>query len=136
MNIKSVLLRETDPANFFNDCDIKRAVVPIYVSPILPSNSAFGTNAATESTTTTSTAPDFIKVSAISNACSPESGCEIIKFATSTPNFLAYDGSKAFSASIYAHVPPFFCASATACKANVVLPEDSGPYISTILPRG
>ncbi len=31
------------------------------------------------------------------------------------------------SASINAATPPFFCASAIACKATVVLPEDSGP---------
>ena len=41
---------------------------------ISPSNSALGTNAATLSTTNTSTAPDFTKVSAISSACSPASG--------------------------------------------------------------
>ena len=35
-----------------------------------------------------------------------------------------------------AAIPPFFCASATVCSATVVLPEDSGPYISTILPFG
>ena len=33
-----------------------------------------------------------------------------------------------------AHIPPFFCASAIICVAIVVLPEDSGPYISTTLP--
>ena len=35
-----------------------------------------------------------------------------------------------------AAIPPFFCASATEWSATVVLPEDSGPYISTILPLG
>ena len=33
-------------------------------------------------------------------------------------------------------MPPDFCDSATTCKANVVFPELSGPYISTILPFG
>jgi predicted ATP-dependent serine protease len=33
-------------------------------------------------------------------------------------------------------LPPVFCASATTCNARVVLPELSGPYISTILPLG
>src|SRR3982075_3470834 len=35
-----------------------------------------------------------------------------------------------------AQMPPFFWASATVCSASVVLPEDSGPYISTTRPRG
>ena len=35
-----------------------------------------------------------------------------------------------------AATPPAFCASATTCKATVVLPEDSGPYTSIILPLG
>src|SRR5712692_11956654 len=35
-----------------------------------------------------------------------------------------------------AAVPPTFCASAITCKARVVLPEDSGPKISTTRPRG
>ena len=44
--------------------------------------------------------------------------------------------SKAYSASIKAAIPPNFCASAIHCKHNVVFPDDSGPYISIILPRG
>src|SRR5262249_41293751 len=35
-----------------------------------------------------------------------------------------------------AQMPPFFCASATVWSASVVLPEDSGPKISTTRPRG
>ncbi len=35
-----------------------------------------------------------------------------------------------------AAIPPFFCASAIICNATVVLPEDSGPNISMILPFG
>src|ERR1044072_2188735 len=35
-----------------------------------------------------------------------------------------------------AQMPPFFWASAIVCIATVVLPEDSGPYISMILPLG
>jgi hypothetical protein len=38
---------------------------------------ACGVSAATESTTSTSTAPERTSVSAISSACSPVSGCEI-----------------------------------------------------------
>src|ERR1019366_3378628 len=33
-------------------------------------------------------------------------------------------------------MPPAFCASAITCKAMVVLPEDSGPKISTTRQRG
>jgi hypothetical protein len=33
-------------------------------------------------------------------------------------------------------MPPVFCASAMTCSAMVVLPEDSGPKISTTRPRG
>ena len=32
--------------------------------------------------------------------------------------------------------PPRFWASATMCRARVVLPEDSGPYISMMRPLG
>ena len=52
-----------------------------------PSISAFGTNAATESTTITSSAPLLTNASVISKACSPVSGCDTIKLSMSTPNF-------------------------------------------------
>ena len=35
-----------------------------------------------------------------------------------------------------AAAPPAFCACAITCSASVVLPEDSGPKISTTRPRG
>ena len=35
-----------------------------------------------------------------------------------------------------AAIPPVFCTSAIACSAIVVLPDDSGPYTSTIRPFG
>ena len=35
-----------------------------------------------------------------------------------------------------AAMPPAFCASAITCSAMVVLPEDSGPKISLMRPRG
>ncbi len=54
----------------------------------------------------------------------------------STPIFLAYMGSSACSASINPAIPPIFCTSAIMCSVTVVLPLDSGPYISTILPLG
>ena len=53
-----------------------------------------------------------------------------------TPIAFAYTGSRACSASINAATPPNFCTSAIACRATVVLPDDSGPYISIILPLG
>ena len=77
------------PVNLRNACDINRAWSPILESPISPSISALGTNAATESITIISIAPELIKCSAISNACSPLSGCEINKFSVSIPNFSA-----------------------------------------------
>lgn len=64
------------------------------------------------------------------------SGWETYSSSRFTPKFLAYTGSRACSASINAAMPPSFCASAMARRATVVLPEDSGPYISMILPRG
>ena len=66
-------------ANLRNAWDINLACNPIWESPISPSISAFGTSAATESTTITSNAPLLTKLSVISNACSPVSGCETIK---------------------------------------------------------
>ncbi len=53
---------------------IIRACKPTWLSPISPSISARGTRAATESTTTRSTAPESINFPAISRPCSPESG--------------------------------------------------------------
>jgi len=47
---------------------------PICISPISPSISALGVSAATESTTTMSTAPERTSMSVISRACSPLSG--------------------------------------------------------------
>ena len=54
-----------------------------------PSISAFGTSAATESTTIISMAPLLTRASAISSACSPVSGCETIKLSISTPKCFA-----------------------------------------------
>ena len=66
-------------------------------------------------------------VSVISSACSPLSGCEMSRSSTLTPSLRAYAASSACSASINAHVPPIFCASAIHSSARVVLPDDSGP---------
>ena len=124
------------PVNFLRAWLIKRACIPMTASPISPSSSARGTRAATESTTTTSIAPERIKVSVISKACSPVSGWDIRRLSRSTPRISARVGSRACSASTKAHCPPFFCASAITDKANVVLPEASGPKISVIRPLG
>ena len=78
-----------EPVNFLSALDINLACKPICESPISPSISALGVNAATESITIRSIAPDLIWLSAISNACSPLSGCDINKLAMSTPRFLA-----------------------------------------------
>ncbi len=106
---------------------ISRACRPTWLSPISPSISARGTSAATESTTIRSSAPERISMSAISSACSPESGWETSRASVSTPSALAYSGSSACSASMKATMPPLRWALATACSATVVLPEDSGP---------
>ena len=81
------------------------------LSPISPSISPLGTNAATESITMISIALDLISCSLISSACSPLSGCEISRFSVSIPRFSAYVLSNACSASINAAIPPCFCAS-------------------------
>ena len=122
--------------NFLNAWDIKRAWRPICESPISPSISALGVRAATESITSVDIAPERTRVSAISKACSPESGWDKRSSSILTPKFSAYFGSNACSASINAAVPPSFCAWAITWRAIVVFPDDSGPYISTTRPLG
>ncbi|OPZ51317.1 MAG: hypothetical protein BWY92_00235 [Firmicutes bacterium ADurb.BinA052] len=136
INTTLVLDFEMAPVSLRRACDISLACRPTWESPISPSISDRGTSAATESTTTTSTAPLLTKASVISRACSPVSGCETKRLSMSTPRRLAYAASKACSASMKAATPPSFCASAMICSATVVLPEDSGPYISATRPRG
>ena len=106
---------------------ISRACRPTWLSPISPSISARGTSAATESMTMMSSAPERISMSAISSACSPVSGWETSRSSVFTPSALAYSGSSACSASMNAAMPPAAWALATACRATVVLPLDSGP---------
>ena len=74
-----------------------------------------------------SIAPERISMSAISRACSPVSGWLTRSESVSTPSLLAYSGSSACSASMKAAMPPARWALATAWRATVVLPEDSGP---------
>ena len=70
MKIRQVFDLETIPVSFRMACDISRAWTPTNESPISPSNSAFGTKAATESTTSTSMEPELISALVISSACS------------------------------------------------------------------
>ena len=89
MNIIIVLVFEIELVNFLNAWLINLDWRPTWWSPISPSISALGVKAATESITITEIEPDFTNVSAISNACSPASGCEINNSSVFTPNFLA-----------------------------------------------
>ena len=116
--------------------DMRRACRPTWLSPISPSISALGTRAATESMTTTSTAPLRTSTSTISSACSPVSGWETSSSSVRTPIRLAYWGSRACSASMKAATPPLRWASAMTWRVSVVLPELSGPKTSTTRPRG
>ena len=75
--------------SFLRACDINLAWSPTNESPISPWISALGTSAATESITTTSTAFDLTKVSAMESASSPQSGWEIRRLSKSTPILLA-----------------------------------------------
>ena len=66
--------------------------MPGCMSPISPSSSALGVSAATESTTSTSMAPERTSVSAISSACSPVSGWEIRRSVDLHPELARIDG--------------------------------------------
>ena len=68
---------------------MRRAWMPTWLAPISPSISALGTSAATESITTTSSAPERTSMSQISSACSPVSGCEMSSSSVLTPSFCA-----------------------------------------------
>src|SRR3989441_2895390 len=136
MNTTAVRERFTAPPSLRSAWLMSRACRPGSESPMSPSISALGTRAATESITTTSTAPERTRISVISSPCSPVSGWETSRLSMSTPSFLAYSTSSACSASMYARAPPCRCAFATTCSASVVLPLDSGPKISVTRPRG
>ena len=83
-----------------------------------------------------STAFDLISSSAICIASSPLVGWLTSSFSSEIPSFFAQLGSSACSASMKAAMPPACWAAATACRASVVLPLDSGPKTSMIRPRG
>ena len=84
-----VFVLEIEPVSFLKAWLINLDWSPTWWSPISPSISALGVSAATESITITEIDPDLTKVSAISRACSPVSGCEINNSSVSTPSFFA-----------------------------------------------
>ncbi len=77
-----------------------------------------------------------MSASAMFRASSPLSGCETSSSSSFTPTMRAYFGSSACSTSMKAARPPRRWASAMTLRQNVVLPDDSGPKISMIRPRG
>ena len=83
-----------------------------------------GVSAATESITITSTAPDRTSVSAISRACSPVSGWEMMSSSRIHAELSGVDRIDGVFGVHEAATPPFFWASATTCRASVVLPDD------------
>ena len=89
MKMTIVCEREIEAVSLRNAWLIKRACRPGWLSPISPSISARGVRAATESMTRTSTAPERTRVSVISSACSPVSGCEISRSSRLTPSLRA-----------------------------------------------
>src|SRR5947199_6135219 len=136
MKITRVRERLIAPASLRSAWLMSRACSPGSESPMSPSISALGTSAATESMTTTSSAPERTRISQISRPCSPVSGCEISRLSTSTPSFFAYSMSSACSASMYAAAPPWRCALPPTVSGSVGLPLDSGPKSSVTRPRG
>ena len=89
MKITMVLDLEIEAVSLRSAWLISRACRPGRLSPISPSISARGVSAATESITSTSTAPERTSVSVISSACSPVSGCEISRSSRLTPSLRA-----------------------------------------------
>lgn len=76
---------EAFPATLRSAWDIRRACAPMAGMPMSPSISLRGTRAETESTTTTSTAPERMRSSMMLKACSPWSGCETMSSSAFTP---------------------------------------------------
>src|SRR5262245_56454241 len=133
---------DTLPVSFRKAWLMSRACTPTKLSPMSPSSSARGTSAATESTTMMSRALLITSSSAICSASSALPGWLTSNSSMLTPSFLHQEGSRACSASMNAAIPLLPSASrmrwalATACRAIVVLPLDSGPNSSMIRPRG
>ena len=78
--------REMAAVSFLSAWLMRRACRPTWASPISPSSSALGVKAATESMTMTSMAFDRTSMSAISSACSPQSGCDTRRSSSWTPS--------------------------------------------------
>ena len=116
------------PASLRSAWLIRRACRPTKLSPISPSISARGTSAATESTTTTSIAPERTSASVISSACSPVSGWE-----TSMAVHIHAQRAGIRRVERVLRVDEgdlaaqLLCLRRATCSASVVLPEDSGP---------
>ena len=89
VKMQIVSVRLSVPASLRSAWLISRAWRPTWLSPISPSISALGVSAATESIATTSSAPERMRSSAISSACSPVSGWETSSWSMSTPIRLA-----------------------------------------------
>ena len=85
MKITTQLVLEMQPASLRRAWLMSRASRPTWESPMSPSISARGVRAATESTTTTSMAPERTRASQISRPCSPVSGWEMSMESMSTP---------------------------------------------------
>ena len=86
MKITMQLVLEMEPASLRSAWLMSRASTPTLLSPISPSISLLGTSAATESMTTTSTAPLRTSVSVMASASSPVSGWEMSMLSMSTPS--------------------------------------------------
>ena len=89
MKIAVVLAPLSAPVILRSAWLIRRACRPTWLSPISPSISARGVNAATESMTISASAPERTSMSAISSACSPLSGWLTSRASVSTPSFSA-----------------------------------------------
>ena len=89
VKIMSVLVCATTAVSLRIACDMSRACSPMWLSPMLPSISACGVSAATESTTITSRAPDLASCSHMVRASSPLLGWETTRSSRLTPIFLA-----------------------------------------------
>ena len=117
-------------------CDISRACRPTCVSPISPSISAFGVSGdRVDCNDVERTRPDQGAL----RSRAPVRRCRAAVTRRSsmlTPMCFAYVGSIRCSASMKAQMPPRRCCLRDHVVHERRLSDDSGPKISTILPRG
>ena len=85
VKMHSVLVCASRAVSLRIACDISRACRPTCASPMMPSSSAFGVSAATESMTMTSSAPLRASDSVMLSASSPEVGWATSRLSRSTP---------------------------------------------------